>query len=52
MSLSRWVAEVLRARASSDWSPEVRASFGTWVDFPELEALRSDQGTDLPRDPL
>jgi hypothetical protein len=49
VSVSRWVAELVRSRTRTDWSPEARELAGAWPDFPDLRELRALTGKDRPR---
>ena len=52
ISMSRWVAGVIREKAGAEWSPAIRELSGAWSDFPDAEAIREDTGEDVPRLPL
>ena len=52
ISMSKWVAGVIREKAGAEWSPAVRELSGAWSDFPDLEAIREGTGEDVPRLPL
>ncbi len=51
-STSKWVAEAVRKRASSEWPADILSLFGSWnnQDFPDQEELRSGYGNDAPRE--
>lgn len=51
VSVSRWLASLVREKTSSEWPENVRSSAGAWADFPELSTLRGNV-TDLPRESL
>ena len=50
LSLSRWVATVVREKTESSWPRAVLDLAGAWPDFPTAEELREAQGTDSPRE--
>jgi hypothetical protein len=52
MSKSQWIAEAIRLRMSKEWPDSVRALAGAWPDFPTLEEIRGQQGTDVTRERL
>lgn len=52
VSVSRWVAELVRNRTRTDWPEEVRRLAGAWPDFPDLAEIRRSSGKDRPRDTL
>lgn len=52
LSQSRWVAELIRRRAGSEWPESIKRLAGAWADFPTAEEIRSGEGEDLPREAL
>ena len=52
MSLSRWVAAVIRERTETAWPPAVLNLAGAWPDFPTTEELRQTQPADTRREEL
>lgn len=52
LSVSRWLAGLVREKIASTWPPEVLAAAGTWQDLPDLTELRADWVPDLPREPF
>lgn len=52
LSQSRWVAELIRRRADSEWPESIKRLAGAWADFPTAEEIRSGEGEDLPREDL
>jgi len=50
VSLSKWVAGVIRKRTADDWPQEVLDLAGAWPDFPSVEELRTYQSEDVPRE--
>ena len=52
VSVSRFVAELIRNRTRTDWPPEVRQLAGAWPDFPDLAEIRQASGKDRLRDTL
>jgi len=51
-SLSRWVASLIRRELSERWPDSVRELAGQWKDFPSIEEIRADYGTDAGREKL
>ena len=51
-SKSKWVADVIRARARNDWPPFVQALAGAWADMPEAAKIRARQPKDAKRERL
>ncbi len=49
VSVSRWVADLVKSRTRTDWPPEARELAGAWADFPELRELRTVTGKDQRR---
>jgi hypothetical protein len=52
VSVSRWVADLIRARTRAEWPASVRKLAGAWPDFPTLRQLRSTKAPDTPRESL
>ena len=52
MSLSRWIAQLLKDRANDEWPVSVRQLAGAWKDFPTAEELRRDAGQDAARETI
>jgi len=52
VSVSRWVAELIRARTQAEWPASVRRLAGAWPDFPSLRQLRASRAADTPRERL
>jgi hypothetical protein len=52
ISKSKWVAELIRAKASQDWPAFVRELAGAWPDMPLAEEIRSGQRKDAKRERL
>ena len=49
ISLSRWVADLIRERTATQWPDSVVRLAGAWPDFPTAEEIRAGLGEDLPR---
>jgi hypothetical protein len=50
-SVSKWVAAVIKEKVSTQWSPDIVNSAGSWSDdFPSLEEIREMQGPDSRRE--
>ena len=52
LSMSSWLAQLVRERTQSQWPPEVSALAGAWRDLPSAEAIRETQPVDVPRETL
>lgn len=52
VSLSRWVAGLIREKTSDEWPESVARLAGAWKDFPEREEIHAEIGQDLPREGL
>lgn len=50
LSMSAWLARLVRDRTRADWPPEVAALAGAWSDLPLAEEIRATQAEDLPRE--
>jgi hypothetical protein len=50
VSVSAWVAELVRERTRNEWPPEVAELAGAWPDFPLAGEIRAGEGQDSPRE--
>jgi hypothetical protein len=50
--MSRWLAELVRAKTRTEWPLAVREAAGAWADFPDVEELRASVAADTPRELL
>jgi hypothetical protein len=49
VSYSRWVSDLIRARARDEWPEQIRALAGSVRDFPREQDLRPGSPGDAPR---
>ena len=53
LSVSKWIANIIREKISTEWPQDVVKLAGSWKeDFPSLEEIRSTQGVDANRETL
>jgi hypothetical protein len=52
VSVSAWMAQLVRERIDDAWPAEVLALRGAWPDFPLAEEIRAGEVSDLPRESL
>lgn len=52
LSLSAWLAQLVRERTQTEWPREVAALAGAWRDLPSAEDMRGTQAADVPRETL
>ena len=52
ISKSKWIAELIREKASTTWPEDVVRLVGAWKDLPTAEQIRSGMGTDAEREPV
>ena len=52
VSLSRWVANLLRDQTRQTWPESVRQLAGAWADASTAEELRVPSASDVPREPM
>ena len=53
LSVSKWIAYLIRQRVRTEWPPDVVALAGCWEDdFPTLEEIRSTEAADLQREEM
>ncbi len=53
LSVSKWVANIIKEKISTEWPADVVELAGSWKDdFPTLEEIRSTAGDDTEREAL
>ncbi|MBN1962505.1 MAG: CopG family transcriptional regulator [Deltaproteobacteria bacterium] len=52
MSLSKWVAKVLKEKTNNLWSNEIKGLAGAWPDFEETQQLRNFISNDVKREDI
>ncbi|MEE4362881.1 MAG: hypothetical protein V2J08_03055 [Desulfotignum sp.] len=53
VSVSKWVADIIRKKVSTEWPQDIVDLAGSWKnDFPELPEIRSTEGKDAEREAL
>jgi hypothetical protein len=52
ISKSKWIAELIREKASTTWPENVVNLAGAWKDLPSAEEIRREAGKDLRREPV
>ena len=52
VSKSKWIAELIREKASTTWPENVVKLAGAWSDLPTAEEIRKKMGKDVAREPL
>ena len=52
ISLSRWVAGLIREKVADEWPSDVAGLAGAWRDVPTAEEIRAGEGEDVPREPF
>lgn len=52
VSKSKWIARLIREKASAMWPESVMGMAGSWSDLPMAEDLRKEPGRDAEREPL
>ena len=50
LSISKFITSLLEEKVRNEWGSDVRKLSGTWNDFPTLDAIRSSEGQDVPRE--
>jgi hypothetical protein len=49
VSVSRWIAGLIKSRTRTDWPAEARELAGAWPDFPDLREIRPVRTKDQSR---
>jgi hypothetical protein len=53
LSVSRWIANIIKDKMSTEWPQDVFNLAGSWKeDFPSLQEIRSSQVADVDREDL
>jgi hypothetical protein len=52
LSMSAWLAQLVRERTRTEWPPEIARLAGAWRDLPSAEDLRASQAADVARETL
>jgi hypothetical protein len=52
LSLSKWIAGLIREKLINEWPDSVVALSGAWEDFPSVEEIRAEKGHDSSREHL
>ena len=53
LSVSKWVAGIIKEKISTEWPQDVVNLAGSWKDdFPTLQEIRSTNTADFPREGL
>ena len=53
LSVSKWIANIIKEKISTDWPQDVVDLAGSWKeDFPTLEEIRSNPVVDASREAL
>ena len=47
LSKSKWIADLIKEKATDEWPESVRKLAGTWKDFPLAEEIRKTTGKDI-----
>lgn len=50
LSMSAWLAALVRERTATSWPAEVASLAGAWPDLPEADELRVLLAADAPRE--
>lgn len=49
-SKSKWIAELIREKASTTWPENLVSLAGAWKDLPTAEEIRREMGKDVLRE--
>ena len=53
LSVSKWIAGIIKEKITNEWQQDVVQLAGSWKDdFPTIEEIRSGVGHDSPREEL
>ena len=46
LSMSKWIAQLIKEKVDSEWPMSVKEAAGTWDDFTSAEELSKNMGKD------
>jgi hypothetical protein len=52
ISKSKWIAQLIREKAATNWPESVAELAGAWSDMPTAQEIRKKMGEDAEREPL
>lgn len=53
LSVSKWIADIIKEKISTEWPQDIVNLAGSWKDnFPSLQEIRSGQAVDSDRETL
>ncbi len=53
VSVSKWIASMIKEQVKTEWPPDIKELAGCWQDnFPSLEEIRSSSKEDVIREEL
>ncbi|NOY70426.1 MAG: CopG family transcriptional regulator [Deltaproteobacteria bacterium] len=53
LSVSKWIANIIKEKISTEWPQDIVILAGSWQDdFPSLQEIRSTHGVDSSREAL
>jgi hypothetical protein len=52
ISKSKWIAGLIKEKATSTWPETIATLAGAWEDIPSAEEIRKKAGQDVPREPI
>ena len=50
LSKSKWIAQIISERVSTEWPQSVANMAGSWSDFPSIDELRQTEVKDAERE--
>ncbi|MFC1750197.1 CopG family transcriptional regulator [Pseudomonadota bacterium] len=52
LSKSKWISKLIQDKVANEWPQSVVELAGAWEDFPSIDEIRKDEGTDTNREAL
>ncbi len=52
LSKSKWIANLINEKVTTEWPKSIVELAGAWKDLPTAEELRSELGSDAKREPF
>lgn len=52
LSKSKWIAGLIREKVANEWPQSILELAGAWQDFPSIDVIRADLGSDISREKM
>ena len=52
LSKSKWISKVIQEKVANEWPQSIADMAGSWSDFPDVDDIRANEGSDAKREIL